>query len=271
MLKQNLPAVLNVGADEVICVDDASPTEDYKFIQENFPQIKVLKNPTNLGFGRTVNKGVAAAKGDIVILLNQDVKPQTDILKFLKTDFKNPQVFGVSLAEAQYGPTRGVFKDGYLMHEPIDPRPSQLTSTFWVSGGSGAFRRSMWDRLGGFDPIYEPGYWEDLDLSWQAHRQGWQVLWDPRAQVEHVHEQSFGGVHFDQAYKHQLQERNHLLFNWKNLTDPELRRAHLLRVIKRAISHPGYLKIVLMALQKLPALKTSTGEVSDREILLNSD
>ncbi len=256
-LKKNLPAVLKMGADEVIVGDDASPENDAEFVKQHFPSVKVYRNKTNLGFGSNVNKGFQQARGEVVVLLNQDVKPQPDILKFLKEDFRDPQVFGVSLAEQHFGPTKGAFQDGFIVHQPIKPRPQKVTLSFWVSGGTGSFRKKYWDQLGGFDPIYDPGYWEDLDIGYRAQKRGWKVLWDPRAKVYHEREQSFGGEHFDQTYKSRLQERNHLLFNWKNLQDRGLLISHCRGLLKRVINHPGYLRIVILALMRLPMLISS--------------
>src|SRR5687768_3636468 len=136
MLKKNLPAVLKLGADEVILIDDASPENDNQYILKNFPHVKLLTNQTNRGFGETVNRGVLEATSEIMILLNQDVFPHQGLLKHLKQDFQEPQVFGVSFAESGYGPTEGVF-DGYISHRSVKPLPKKVTSTFWISGGSG--------------------------------------------------------------------------------------------------------------------------------------
>ncbi len=263
---------MKIGADEVVIVDDASPEDDYVFVKTNFPQVKVFKNNKNLGFGETINRGVRESTGEILILLNQDVTPHPDILKYLKSDFQDPQVFGVSLAESQYGPTTGEFSNGFISHRQLKNRPDHLSSTFWVSGGSGAVRKSYWNQLGGFDPLYSPGYWEDVDLSYRAHKRGWQVLWDPRAQVEHVHEQAFGGQHFNQSYKRLIQERNHLLFNWKNLQDRGLLAKHFEHLVARMLQHPGYLRVIFMAIQRLPMLLKSRSNLSkvtipDRQIL----
>jgi GT2 family glycosyltransferase len=250
-----------MGADEVIVVDDASPERDGDWVEENFPMVEVLRNVRNLGFGRTVIKGVEAAgkmnkrtekqrnreTKEYVILLNQDVNPDKNILKYLREDFEDESVFGVSFAEQQYGPTRGVFRDGLIVHESVDPIPKKLSRTFWVNGGSCAIRKKYWNELGGFNPIYDPGYWEDIDLSYRAHKRGWKVLWDPRAKVEHVRESTFGGKYYDQHYKRRVQERNHLLFNWLNLEDRGLRGKFYFSLLKRIAQHPGYLRIVWMA------------------------
>jgi GT2 family glycosyltransferase len=267
LLRQNLPAILKLKADQVIVVDDASPTNDGEYIKQNFPDVSVLTNAHNLGFGRSVNRGVSQADGDIILLLNQDVNPSKDLLKYLEPDFQDDQVFGVSLAEEQFGPSEGIFANGYIAHRPIKPVPKKPTSTFWVSGGSGAFRKSIWDQLGGFDPLYDPGYWEDVDLCYRALKQGWKLLWDPRAQVEHEHETSFGSKAFGQLRKQRLQERNQLLFTWKNLQDHNLRRQHFAQLVQRVVKHPGYLRIVWAASTRSAMIQTEKTNITDRDLL----
>lgn len=249
LLKQNLPAVLKLPVSEVIVVDDASPENDADFLREHFPQVKVFRNEKNFGFGTTVNRGVSQATSDIVILLNLDAKPSPQLLNTLTQDFSERDVFAVSFAEPEFGPSRMIFRNGYIAHEPVIPRPQSLSPTFWVSGGSGAFRRSLWNQLGGLDPIYDPFYWEDVDLCVRAAKAGYRLLWDPQATVEHQHESTIG-KHIQPLFKTRIQERNHLLLTWKHMHLSQW-PVHLIFLIKRLILHPGYLRIVFMALKRL--------------------
>lgn len=248
LLKQNLPAVLKLPAMEVIVMDDASPENDIEFLQQNFPQVKAYRNEKNFGFGTNVNRGVAKATGDIIILLNLDARPAPDLLSHLEQHFLDPKVFAVSFAEQEHGPSRMIFKDGYISHQPILPIPATTSSTFWVSGGSGAFRRSTWNELGGLDPIYDPFYWEDVDLCIRASQSGYQLLWEPQARVEHHHESTIG-KHIKPTFKTRIQERNHLLITWKHMTLAQW-PVHVFFLIKRMIQHPGYLRIMTMALSR---------------------
>ena len=67
------------------------------------------------------------------------------------------------------------------------------TNTLWVNGGSGAFRKSIWEDLGGFDELYNPFYWEDIDLSYRAKKAGYKIIYVPTAKVYHKVSQSFSG------------------------------------------------------------------------------
>jgi len=101
-LKKNLPLLFNVlakfnGESEIIIIDDQSEDGSRGYLKElkkkgnlsrqgrdeirisrsKFPNFKVIFNNENLGFGRSVNKGVKAARYDIVFLLNTDVEVKT--------------------------------------------------------------------------------------------------------------------------------------------------------------------------------------------------
>jgi len=80
LLRRNLPKVI-AGAgkrcQEIIVVDDGSTDDSIKIMQSAYwrTKLKIIKNKKNLGFASTVNRGVRAAKGEIVVLLNTDVYP----------------------------------------------------------------------------------------------------------------------------------------------------------------------------------------------------
>jgi len=89
--------------------------------------------------------------------------------------------------------------------------------------------------------------------------------------VEHKHESTMNRL--SQSYVARIKERNHLLFNWKNLTSANLFSKHLRGLIARTLKHPGYIKIVLMAIPKLGTVlarrrqEAKEGKVSDEAIL----
>lgn len=239
LLKKNLPRVIEaVGDVEIIVVDDASTDASASVIsrlrqgfgaQANF---KFLKNEHNLGFSSTVNRGVEAAKGDIVILLNTDVIPERGFLELLLVHFRNDKVFAVGCMDKSMengksilrGRGVGQWKRGFLMHSRGEV---DKTNTLWVGGGSGAFRRSIWDKLGGFDSLYDPFYWEDIDLSYRAVKSGYKIIFEPKSIVVHEHEKgAIKSIYSDFKVK-TIAYRNQFIFVWKNATDLDLQFLHL--------------------------------------------
>lgn len=234
---------------EIIVADDASTDSSIEIIRNQFPEVKIVRSKVNNRFSANVNLGVKSAKGDFILLLNTDVSPQKNVLECVLPLFEDKTVFGVSLAEEGYSWARGYFSNGFVEHSPGEGK-KYTHSTFWISGGSGVFRKSMWNRLGGLDQVlFPPFYWEDIDISYRAMKRGWKLLWEPKAIVYHEHEST--NKSFDLKYKSRIEERNQLLFIWKNITSRRMIRKHMLGLLKRIVFHPGYLRIFLMAIIKI--------------------
>lgn len=259
LVEKNLPKVSNAlnnpknNITEIIVVDDGSSDKSADIIKSHFPNIKLIRHKVNRGFSVAVNTGVRMAKGDLICLLNSDVIPEENFLEPVYDHFENPKIFAVSLNEiGTFGWAKGFFKNGFFGHEP-GGKGNIVHTTFWVSGGSGVFRRKTWMDMGGMDEkLFTPFYWEDLDLSYRAMKRGYQLVWEPKAVVEHKHETTMKSL--PQEYVNRIRERNQLLFTWKNLGSTNLLRKNIAAVIGRIISHPGYLRIVFMALAKLGSL-----------------
>ncbi len=250
-LQKYLPSVISLGAKEVIIVDDASTDGSADLISTRFPQITLIRQPQNLRFPKTVNHGFSQCTGDIVILLNQDLKPDRNLIKIITPFFSDPSVFAVTFNENNTSWADVTFNRGWLDYKngskKTTPQPS-----FWASGGSAAFRRSYWNQLGGFDPVFTPGYHEDLDIGWRARKHGWQIFWLPDARVNHIRETAYNKA-FKPKYLQWIKDRNFLICQWKNLDITNLIN-HFFAVTLRCLSHPGYLVPVVMAKWHLPRI-----------------
>lgn len=203
-LKRNLPKVIdamNVCPEktELIVVDDASVDRSRDAVCSVSTRIKIIQNPNNLGFAESCNVGVNNAKGEIIILLNSDVYPDVNFISPLVRHFKDGKVFAVGCLEktlnekdeivGERGIGRLFFKNGIYQHSAGDLNSSK---TDWVCGGSGAFRRGLYLKLGGFDKNFAPFYWEDVDLSFRAKKTGFKLLFEKRSIVYHQHD--FGAI-----------------------------------------------------------------------------
>ncbi len=254
LLQKYLPGVvdayrnINNNIKEIIIVDDGSGDGSVKFVKKNYPEIKIIQHKKNRGFSVAVNAGVRAAKGDLVCLLNTDVIPEPDFLSATLKYFTDKDIFAVSFHEKGYGPAVGRFINGFVQHSG-GAVSQKLAHSFWVNGGSGLFRKRYWNILGGFDErLFSPYYWEDVDICYRAQKRGWKVMWDPDAHVTHIHESTMKKL--NPRKKAMIQERNQLLFIWKNITSPSMFRKHLPALLKRISEHPGYALVLLMALKK---------------------
>lgn len=207
---------------EIIVVDDFSSdgsAEFLKSLKEN--SIKIIKNNKNLGFSSTINKGVGESNGDIVVLLNTDCRPKKNFLIPLSQDFSDPSVFAVGCLDKSIegekivprGRGIGFWKRGLLVHSKGDINKN---NTLWVSGGSGGFRKSIWDKMGGLSEIYNPFYWEDIDISYRALKSGYKVLFENNSVVMHEHESGAIRNKFSAKTVRAIAYRNQLIFVWIN-------------------------------------------------------
>lgn len=255
LLARNLPYVIGAmnnsknSISEIIIVDDGSWDGSVKLLKDKFSQIKVIKHKKNRGFSAAVNTGVRSSKGDLILLLNTDVIPEKDFLVNVIPHFTDPKVFSVSLHEVGYGWARGYFADGYVQLG-MGTEDKTTHQSFYVSGGSGVFRRKYWTALGGMDEkLLSPFYWEDIDICFRAAKRGLINLWEPNSKVVHKHESTISKL--SRSYVQRVRERNHLLFIWKNIGSPVLTRKHIVGLFARLLKHPGYIRVILMALGRI--------------------
>lgn len=256
LLEKNLPQVIRASKNpknriiEIIVIDDASGDDSVEFLENNFPDIKIVKHAKNTGYSSVCNSGFKNAKGDLVAILNTDVIPSLDFLEAALTSFDDSRVFAVSFNEGKYGPGKLEWKKGFLQIKSTTPT-KETTLSSWANGGSSIFRKNIWNGLGGMDERFLPFYFEDVDLGIRAFKSGFKCLWEPNSSVIHEHEGTINSNNFNMDYINSIKERNQLLLVWKNIDSFILFSSHMIFLVKRCITHPGYLKIIFMAIPKI--------------------
>lgn len=239
LLEQYLPSVVEGMAgnprNEVIVVDNGSADGSAEFLRQAFPTVRCLALPENLGFGGGSNTGFRAAKNDIVVLLNSDMRVDRGFLQPLLDGFSNEKVFAVSCQiffsdpakrREETGLTQAWWNHGGLrVRHYEDPDVDRPFPCFYGGGGSCAFDRRKFLELGGFDHVLKPFYLEDTDLGYMAWKRGWQVLYQPHSKVWHEHQGTIGRK-FSRAYIESIVNKNFLLFAWKNIHEPGCLAGH---------------------------------------------
>lgn len=229
LLKENLPAVYKVldttVADyEIIIVDDCSTDNSVGFITSHYPDIKLLNNRHNEGFSPTINKGIMAAKNDLVLALNSDVLLLPDYLSAQFKYFDKADTFGVmgriiglyddTIQDAAKYPQQNKSKlSGTKNYLPLHAADFEnaLPSLF-LSGANALMDRKKAQSLLGFDPIYAPFYVEDLDLSMRAWRMGWKCYYEHQAVCRHPVSATIATYHKKRKIK-LIATRNKLIFH----------------------------------------------------------
>ena len=183
------------AACEVLVIDDGSSDETAQWL----PQVEGLRyhvRERNGGFIAACNDGLRLARGDYVVLLNNDTVPQPGWLDALLDTFASVPDAGLVGAQLLYPDGRlqesggVVFADGscwsYGRFESAeDPRYASLRDADYCSGAALAIPRALFAGLGGFDTRYAPAYYEDTDLAFQVRASGRRVLVQPASRVVH--------------------------------------------------------------------------------------
>ncbi|OOW86625.1 glycosyl transferase [Xanthomonas campestris pv. vitiswoodrowii] len=186
------PPLLSV---EIIVVDDRSSDAT----AEQLPQIAGLHyhlRASNGGFIAACNDGIALARGDFVVLLNNDTIPQPGWLDRLIDTFAQHPGAGLVGAQLVYPDGRlqesggVVFGDGSAwsygsFESSEDPRYAYVRAMDYCSGAAIALPRALLHTLGGLDRRYMPAYYEDTDLAFAVRAAGYQVLVQPASVVVH--------------------------------------------------------------------------------------
>lgn len=254
LLEKNLPSVIKAAENpankivEIIVVDDGSSDDSAEYVGKF--KVRLVEHEKNLGYSAVCNTGVKEASGELVAILNSDVAPNDDFLVAALPHFADKEVFAVSFNEGKFGPGKLVWKKGFLEIKGGGDIPKKTAPTDWPSGGSSIFRKAYWEKLGGMDKIFLPFYFEDIDLGIRARKEGLKCLWEPRAEVEHEHESTINSYSFKQKYIDGIKQRNQLLLTWKNIDNPGLFWSHLFFLKLRCFLHPGYFRILLLALKR---------------------
>ncbi len=270
LLKKNLPLVFKSlpKNTEVVIVDDGSSGDKSREYLRRLKapkgiSLKILFNGKNRGFVYTSNRGVKKARGELIVLLNTDVIPQGDFLTPVLRHFEDPKVFAVSLSEQDYGWAKIWWRGGYI-HIGDGGKSKSAHICAWASGGTGVFRKSMWQKLGGFDPLYSPYYWEDFDLGFRAWKRGWKIIWEPKAKVLHKHEASTSKV--SRSYVDLIKERNQLVFIWKNIDSSWMQLTGYFGMALRIALGPNYIKVIRAARKQY----RSFGKPKDKDTKLTA-
>jgi len=220
-----LDAVLgqDCGDIEVIVVDNGSVDGSADLVAEKYPQVRLIRNLSNLGFAGGCNVGLRAAEGDLLVLLNQDTQVQPGWLQTLVDALQSPGV-DVAGCKILYPDGTTIQHAGGWIQWPLglshhygsgeedvgqwdDPREVD-----YVTGASLAFRRDVLEKVGYLDEEFWPGYFEDADFCFRARDAGFGVLYVPEAVVWHAETTSFA----DPARRSYSYQRGRLRFVLKH-------------------------------------------------------
>ncbi len=186
----------------VLVVDDGSPDDTVARLGDEWPGVRVLEMGSNQGYTRAVNRGVSAAEGEVVVLLNNDVQLRPDFLELLTAPIlSDPSVGSVAstmlrpdaLTIDSVGVSADVTLAGFarLQGAPASSADSPRPLLAGPEGTAGAYRRSAWEQVGGLDENIT-AYMEILDLALRLRAAGWGAACAPLAVGIHLGSATYG-------------------------------------------------------------------------------
>jgi len=230
---------------EVIVVNDASPDDTLLRLRQ-YPWVKVVDLPKNLGFTLASNKGAVVATGEFTLFLNNDTEPLPGFLETLIQAIDSDPTIGMVGSRLIYA--NGMLQEaGAIMWadgsghnfgrgESADLSAAQVQRDVdFCSGASILVRTSLIQELGGFDPRYAPAYYEDVDLAFSIRKLGYRVIYEPSSVVVH-HEGGSHGTDVTKGTKaYQIRNKEVFVEKWSEELKAQysLDQVHPRRAIQR--------------------------------------
>lgn len=194
-----------LGDFETIVVDDASSDDTVGWLESNHPHVRVIVNRRNLGFVASCNSAAHAARGRVLVFLNNDTEPEagwTEALAQAVCTHPEAAIFASKLLlfdrrDILHSAGDEMGLDGTPRNRGVWMRDAgqydTLTQVFGGCGGAVAYRRDVWQALGGFDESFWM-YLEDADYAFRAQLLGWEAVFVPEARVYHHLSATGGGA-----------------------------------------------------------------------------
>jgi GT2 family glycosyltransferase len=189
--------------DEIIVVDNGSIDGTTVWLRHAWSAVRLVALPANLGFAGGVNVGLRVARGDLLLLLNNDafVEPGCvpALVEALRDHPRSGAVAGVLtfdhrpdlVASAGITACRNGLALDLWMGRAVQSLPAAPQPVMGASGGLALYRRMMLDDIGLMAPDFF-NYLEDVDLAWRAQLRGWECLVVPAARARHIYSATGG-------------------------------------------------------------------------------
>jgi GT2 family glycosyltransferase len=190
---------------EIILVDNGSVDESISQTRRDYPEIIVMELGQNLGLTGAINRGIARARGDIIIPLNNDTEVAPRWAEALVEALHRHPDAGIAASKMLLFDRRdtihsagdGFGNNGIPINRGVWQKDTgQFDSDTYIFGGCGgavAYRRTMLNDIGLFDEDLFM-YMEDVDLNWRAQLAGYRTVFVPQAVVYHHLSATGGGV-----------------------------------------------------------------------------
>ena len=245
----SLPAAVGTLPYETIVVDNASTDGSVEMLQQDFPQVALIRNDENLGYTRPMNQAMQRAAGEFIMQLNPDAVAEPGAFEKLVEFMQSNPAAGICTPKVlnrdgslQYQCRRGAARpwdtvayfSGLARLFPHNPKFSgylltylpenQIAEVEAVSGSCMLIRRAVVDAIGYLDEQFF-AYQEDADFCFRARQAGWKIYYLPQAAVTHYggmggsRSQPYRGIiewhrSYHKYYRKHLAREYFFLINW---------------------------------------------------------
>jgi GT2 family glycosyltransferase len=202
---------------EIVVVDNGSDAPTLGVLESLAAEhgVRVVYNGRNLGFGGGMNVGMAHARGDVVVILNNDVIVTEGWLEDMIGAMESRRTVGCTAPRSNQVASEQIlavpYKDDVAMHRYAAERRRALRGRGYVAhrvvGFCLCLDRAVIDEIGGFDPRYGLGNFEDDDLAVRIRAAGWGIFVCDDVFIHH-----FGSVSFK---ANAVDHRAHMERNWR--------------------------------------------------------
>lgn len=227
---QSVKQAISKVEAEIIVIDNASLDGTVAAVRQQFPDVKLIENRVNWGFGKACNQGARIASGKYVVFLNPDTIVEPNVFSVLINRMgMNPDIGLIGcrilnedgtlqLACRRSFPTPWVAFTRLIGLSKLFPKSklfSQYNLTYLdemsatdvdaISGSFMLIEKKIFDTIGGFDEQFFM-YGEDLDICYRVKKAGFRVYYEPTISIVHFKGKSFAPdvdtrFHFYQSMK----------------------------------------------------------------------
>jgi len=180
---------------EIVVVDNGSTDGTRVWLEQAWPEVRIISLPRNLGFSAAVNAGILAGRSPLVALLNNDAVPEPDWLAALVEAAERHPDAGIIASKvlldrdglidsAGIGFHRYGWAFQHACEQPETPDSNTPGNVFGACAAAALYRRDLFDRIGLFDEAFF-AYYEDVDICFRAQIAGVPCWYEPRARAIH--------------------------------------------------------------------------------------
>ena len=210
---------------EILFIDNGSADGSRELVEKEYPLVKVIALPENLGFCGAVNIGIRAATASYVVLLNNDTEAEPEFLQELYDGIRRkPRAFSGGAMMLQFH-NREKIDDAGNFYNALGwafalgkGKPAadynKERKIFSACGGAAIYRKDLLEELGYFDEEHF-AYLEDMDIGYSAQIAGYENWYFPKAKVYHVGSGTSGSRY--NQFKIRYSSRNNIYMIYKNM------------------------------------------------------